>query len=465
MAVDDAIKSVLGTSSFAEFERSVYEKHQNEAEREIADRINLLPSNKHYLIILKQWAAVAACRFMGFREIGVRLKSGGILKVLSPVFLKSKPKGKPGRPPKRRKGVSRHFGLELLGVLKRVSPALIEICVSMAALCPSFEVAANAMGGLGITMNQHLLRNLVDRFAGPAMKARFACHSDEVWRKSGIRILICVDGGRYRERRTKRGKRKKGQKRQGFHSNWAEPLLLTISQFDDNGKKIKSINPIIDGTCGDIDGIFELLRQHPRRINIGSASEIVFSADGGNGIWSRVDKLVDELKIPNAKRVLDYTHAKRNLDDVFELISRTLKLSDKEIGKLSKRIRELLWNGDIDGIDALTRERLSSAKEPLKAALKKLDNYFGDHSKFQYRKFRECGLPTGSGTVESAIRRVINLRVKSSGMFWKRENAEKMIFLRSIVLTGKLRTLCDKVLCIVKAMYANNTPNDLCFAA
>ncbi|MCP4750053.1 MAG: hypothetical protein GY866_04120 [Proteobacteria bacterium] len=74
-------------------------------------------------------------------------------------------------------------------------------------------------------------------------------------------------------------------------------------------------------------------------------------------------------------------------------------------------------------------------------------------------------MPTGSGTVESAIRRVINLRVKSAGMFWKRENAEKMIFLRSIVLTGKLKTACDKALGVVKDMFENNTLEDLCFAA
>jgi hypothetical protein len=153
---------------------------------------------------------------------------------------------KKGRSPKRQKGTVRHLGLELLGIIKKVSPALIEICVSMAVLCPSFEVAANALRGFGVEMNQNLLQNLTQRFANLAMSVRVDCFADEVWQKPGIKILICVDGGRFRERRTKRGKRKKGQKRQGFHSDWVEPRLLTISQFDENGKKIKSISPIID---------------------------------------------------------------------------------------------------------------------------------------------------------------------------------------------------------------------------
>ncbi len=119
------------------------------------------------------------------------------------------------------------------------------------------------------------------------------------------------------------------------------------------------------------------------------------------------------------------------------------------------QIKELLWNGNIKGIADLVREKLQDKKKALKAALKKLEDYFGDHSKFQYKTFRDNGLPTGSGTVESAIRRVINLRIKGSGMFWKRENAEKMIFLRSLVLTGKLKNACRKALGFAKKMLDN----------
>ena len=101
----------------------------------------------------------------------------------------------------------------------------------------------------------------------------------------------------------------------------------------------------------------------------------------------------------------------------------------------------------------------------LQAAIKKLDDYFKDHSKFQYQSFRDKNLPTGSGTVESAIRRVINLRLKGTGIFWKRENAEKIIFLRSLVLTGKLRMACHHALMIPRNMDANEAAEDMQIAA
>lgn len=38
-------------------------------------------------------------------------------------------------------------------------------------------------------------------------------------------------------------------------------------------------------------------------------------------------------------------------------------------------------------------------------------------------------MPIGSGAVESAVRRVINLRLKKTWIFWKEESAEEMLLL------------------------------------
>ncbi len=105
--------------------------------------------------------------------------------------------------------------------------------------------------------------------------------------------------------------------------------------------------------------------------------------------------------------------------------------------------------------------KLVGKRKAPKAALEKLNNYFGKHSRFQYNTFFNNGLPTGSGSIESAIRRVINLRIKGSGLFWKREHAENIIFLRSLVLTGKLKNACSKGLGIVRKMFDNKMIENL----
>jgi len=456
-----AVSSYLGTENFADYEQETYRKHQENAEHEIISRLNELLASVVFWSILKQWAGQCACRFLEYRDINIRMKSGRQWKVHSPVFQRAKPKGKRGKPAKRQKGTIRHLGLEILGILNRISPSLVEICVSMAVLCPSFEVAANALRGLGIRMNEHLLQNITKRFGRVVKNARVECNNEDVWQEPDLKVLICVDGGRIRERRKKRGKSKKGSKRQGYYTEWFEPRLLTINQFDENGKKIKSINPILDGSCGSMDDFFELLKEYLEALNLEEASEIVFCADGGQGIWPRIDKLINDLKLDNAKKILDYTHAKQNINIVKKTITDALKLSKKEVRNLSAQLRELLWEGNIDGIAGLIREWLPGKRKAPKAALKKLNDYFGDHSKFQYRTFSEQGLPTGSGTVESAIRRVINLRIKGTGLFWKKDNAENIILLRSLVLTGKLRNACRVVSRKVQNMYYNNTLTDL----
>jgi len=55
----------------------------------------------------------------------------------------------------------------------------------------------------------------------------------------------------------------------------------------------------------------------------------------------------------------------------------------------------------------------------------------------QYQTFKNASLPCGSGCVESAIRRIINLRLKAPGTFWTPAMAEVFLFLRSQLLSGR----------------------------
>ncbi len=46
-------------------------------------------------------------------------------------------------------------------------------------------------------------------------------------------------------------------------------------------------------------------------------------------------------------------------------------------------------------------------------------------------------MPLGSGSVESTIRRIVNLRLKNASMFWRPENAEDLLVLRSFYKSGR----------------------------
>ncbi len=73
--------------------------------------------------------------------------------------------------------------------------------------------------------------------------------------------------------------------------------------------------------------------------------------------------------------------------------------------------------------------------------------YFEERKdRMRYRAFRRRGIPLGSGAVESAIRRVINLRLKGPSIFWRKQNAERVLHMRSYLKAGRWDELMRRVL-------------------
>jgi hypothetical protein len=108
------------------------------------------------------------------------------------------------------------------------------------------------------------------------------------------------------------------------------------------------------------------------------------------------------------------------------------------------RVKRALFSGCIDSVLYSIRQLAKGrrAKDVLSHK-----NYF-DHNRhrMQYSTFKRQGLPRGSGIVESAIRRVINLRIKSPGKFWIEENAEAALHLRSYLKAGHWDQLVNRTL-------------------
>lgn len=421
---------------FAAFEADAYRKGNLVVDGEIISKLQLILSNPEFLDVLRAHARQCAMRYEGMRTVNIRLPSGNRYPVSSPLFVKARPKDKRRR--KYRANVCLHLGLLYLGIREHCSPTLQARAISLAALCPSFDIACDALRIQGIEMNHTFLQRLSYNIADDLMLGRAEHVVDDEYRKPGLRILIAIDGGRLRERKRKKGRKPKNAKRQGYTAEWREPKLFTICLTDENGKKRKDVAPIYDGAVTGPDEIFKLLTEYLNEIDYCNAAAVTFCADGGAWIWPRVDQLIKDLQIPTAHCVLDYTHAKQNLMDIADYVHQACGVRDCNYDDLVTKLKAWLWNGDIDKIRKHIETTLRR-KRVKKQAIKKLNDYFGDPAQFQYAAFRAQGLPTGSGAIESAIRRIINLRIKGPGIFWLLPNADRMIFLRSQILSGRWR--------------------------
>jgi hypothetical protein len=152
-------------------------------------------------------------------------------------------------------------------------------------------------------------------------------------------------------------------------------------------------------------------------------------ADGALWIWD-----VAEDVCPDGTQVVDWFHAVEHLSEA----AHALYPDDKDANprkRWLKTHKDHLYMGHIHKITAALHRR-----ERADLAL-----YFERHQRrMQYLEFRENGLPIGSGTVESGVKQY-KQRLCGTGMRWNSDNAQRMLIIRSVNLSGTFDDLWQKV--------------------
>jgi hypothetical protein len=258
---------------------------------------------------------------------------------------------------------------------------------------------------------------------------------------AGRRVVISMDGGRLRIRRTKRGKRtKKGRSR--YHTDWREPKLLVIYVVNEAGRIEQSFNPVIDGTLQGPDEIFRLLEFYLRQLQITEATKILFVADGAKWIWQRVAPLWQRLGLEKqCRELVDFYHV---VEHIHALAALKTGWKPAERKRWATRQRRRLWRGEVKAFMTEV-ERFSQGKRG--QAWERERDYLLRNARagrLDYAKARRAKLPMGSGTMESAIRRVVNLRLKGASIFWTEEHAEQMLLLRTYYKSNRWEVLEHK---------------------
>jgi hypothetical protein len=249
----------------------------------------------------------------------------------------------------------------------------------------------------------------------------------------GKRIAVQIDGGRVRTRHPS-GPRKGKQKRAKFDTPWREPKLLIIYELDQHGRMKRGTRAWIDATLEGPDALMELLAYHLHRLGAAEAESVTFVSDGGPWIWDRLDWVCRRvgLKSGQVECVIDWCHATHHIS----LALAALGLSEKTRAVEFRRLRGLLKQGRHAEVMAELRRLAQGASE--KSDVWGESAFLEKHSgHMRYAFFRRKGLPIGSGAIESTVRRLVNLRLKGNGIFWREENAEGLLVLRAALITDR----------------------------
>jgi hypothetical protein len=96
-----------------------------------------------------------------------------------------------------------------------------------------------------------------------------------------------------------------------------------------------------------------------------------------------------------------------------------------------------LWEGRVEAvIVALHRESKREGAEG-EAAFEQIHYFETNKERMRYSDYRQKGFPIGSGTVESACKRLIGARMKGAGMCWSKPGAQGVLMLRAELLSDR----------------------------
>jgi len=136
--------------------------------------------------------------------------------------------------------------------------------------------------------------------------------------------------------------------------------------------------------------------------------------------------------VAQVDELLDFYHAVHHLGQVAAL--RT-DWSAKARARWRTQQRRFLLQGQMEQVIAAVQAICQGRNS--KAIRKQRDYFIKNQSRMAYAKLLAMKLPIGSGALESAVRRVMNLRLKGSSLFWCRASAEAILLLRSYDKAGR----------------------------
>ena len=197
-----------------------------------------------------------------------------------------------------------------------------------------------------------------------------------------------------------------------------------------------SVSPVFGATLGGPEEAGDHLAYCAARAGVGQSTKVHCVSDGAQWITKQVDRifglqgtyLVDFYHLCEYIEAASKPCAGENALDWVKQQKRGLK--ENELEKVLARLEP-----------KIEPETVKEEKAPVRKCHRYITNRPGQ---FNYKYAREAGLPIGSGHIESAHRYVIHERLDIAGAWWKENNANDMLALRTLRQNGDWEGYWDR---------------------
>lgn len=206
---------------------------------------------------------------------------------------------------------------------------------------------------------------------------------------------------------------------------WKEFKVGLVSDFERQWQhdkpSVRLLNSHYTAVIGNVETFSPTLWKLAVAQNVPYAGCLVAVCDGAQWIW----RLVSDL-FPVCTQILDWYHARHHLS---QLTHACFPDDDQQAQQSYRQMTDKLFRGQIKDIIHFGQVHQQST------------TYFQKQQRrMQYQQFQAQGFPIGSGGVESGIKQYKH-RLTGAGMRWSRQGAERLIVIRSAILSNTFADL------------------------
>jgi hypothetical protein len=176
----------------------------------------------------------------------------------------------------------------------------------------------------------------------------------------------------------------------------------------------------------DVDDVAWSLVLLARGLGYQNAKQRAFIADGAAWLWR-----LQKSYFASATPILDWYHLAEHVHKAANVL---YGQGSAEAKQWAGSIKDELWQGRVAVALTLVRQHQAKARSPAKReALQELLTYLENNQQhMDYPRYRELGLPVGSGQVEAQCKTLVGARCKQAGMRnWTYQGAEAVLRLRA----------------------------------
>jgi hypothetical protein len=222
--------------------------------------------------------------------------------------------------------------------------------------------------------------------------------------------------------------------------DWHEIRVTTVTAEDAAGRCLARQSR---ARFLPVDDVAWMLLLSARAVGYQHARLRAFVADGAQWLWK-----LASVYFGSAIQILDWYHLAEHVHKAANIL---WSEGSEEAKRWAKQLKDELWEGCGQEALELVRAEWAKVRSPAKReALHELETYL-DHnlSRIDYPRYRELGLPIGSGQVEAQCKTLVGARCKQAGMRnWTYAGAEGVLRMRAARHDGSFDALWDRELCL-----------------